>query len=101
MSVPNGFSEIPKPDNKKVDEYWKPTKEGDSVQGKILEFSDGEFGKQIIIATSDNKTIMLPSHAALKSYYASLKVGDTIYVVFEKFYKTNKGTGQDYKVFKQ
>jgi len=72
-----GWQEVP-------DNFWSPEKEGESVEGVIVNIQKEEFGLRTTIETADKKQVILPSHKVLQSRLSSCKVGDMIKVIFEK-----------------
>ena len=78
------FEEVEK-GPEEIGRYWKPEKVGDSIEGNIYKFVDGDYGKQIDLyrgMTEDEEydLCQLPAHADLKRAYANLERGDYIKV---------------------
>ena len=78
------FKEVEK-GPEEVGRYWKPEKKGDSIEGNIYAFVDGEYGKQIDLYRGTDEDgnydlCQLPAHADLKRTYVNLEVGDYIRV---------------------
>lgn len=64
--------------------FWKPEKEGDILEGEIASINtEGKYGTQYGIKTSDGKIVNTPSHRVLQNRLASLKVGNKVRIVFE------------------
>lgn len=67
----------------KDSDFWKPEKEGDSVEGVIILMENNNFGLSVTIERNSKK-IILPSHSVLQNRLKNCKVGDVIKVIFEK-----------------
>ena len=83
---------------------WTPKNKGDFIQGMVIEVREGQYGKQITVKDANNVTYLTPSHKALQSRIADIKVNDIIKIEFQgqdlPKVKGQMGT-MLYKVFKQ
>ena len=96
------FKEVEK-GPEEVGRYWKPEKKGDSIEGNIYAFVDGEYGKQIDLyrgMTEDDEydLCQLPAHADLKRTYVNLEVGDFIRVEVAEVKERTDRKGNKYSV---
>ena len=78
------FKEVEK-GPEEIGRYWKPEKVGDSIEGNVYKFVDGDFGKQIdlyrgVLEDGEYDLCQLPAHADLKRVYVNLNIGDYIRV---------------------
>lgn len=65
--------------------YWKPTREGEWIQGFVEEFIKDGFGnKQILLRREDENgeaiKTTIPTHEDLKRYYGLIDIEDFIKV---------------------
>lgn len=74
-------------------EYWSPIKEGESIEGELIDIVVGNFGKQYVIKNQDTgKIIVTPSHKVLQNQMATVKVGEIVKIEFtEEIPATVKG----------
>lgn len=82
--------------------FWKPEKEGDTLEGKIVEIRDGKFGKIFTIEKEDGSEIATPSHKMLQNRLGSRSKGDMVKIVYEgRDIPTVKGQNgmEKYKTF--
>jgi hypothetical protein len=65
--------------------YWKPTQIGQTLEGEIVEITEGEYnGKQLgdvlIIITPEGDEKETPAHRDLQEYIPQLMEGDKILI---------------------
>lgn len=73
-------------------DFWNPEKEGEMIEGEIIDIITGSFGLQYIIQLSDKTTIMTPSHKMLQSKLVKCNKGDYVKIQFsEEIEPTKKG----------
>jgi len=63
-------------------DFWTPEKIGDELVGKLVERTEGQYGLQFTIQTSDGKSIKLPSHKVLQARLSELALGIMVRIVF-------------------
>ena len=74
---------------------WKPTEEGDALEGEIVHIDDsGVYGLTVRIEKADGSQVNTPFHRALQNRLrtANLKIGDTIAIVYTHSEKSKKGS---------
>jgi hypothetical protein len=64
--------------------FWKPEKENEEIEGVVISKETGDYGLKVILETSPNNFITLPSHKVLQSRLQQVAIGDKIKVVFLK-----------------
>lgn len=82
---------------------WTPDKEGQELEGKVIDVLDGNFGKQYVIKKDDGQVISTPSHAFLQVLMRGILEGDTVKIVYKGTKPaTTKGHSPSnvYEVFK-
>ena len=67
----------------KGSDIWLPEKEGDMLEGVVLEITQGNYGTQLVVETADKKIMRTPSHKVLQSALPTITKGDQIRIVFE------------------
>ncbi len=80
-------------------EFWKPSKEGEAVEGIVKGELNGDYGRQLKILQKDNKEVITPSHAILQNQLSEVKTGDDVRIVFIGTKPTPKGEAKNYEVF--
>lgn len=100
-STLDGYDEIPKPEGLKDVVWWKPVTPMENLSGVVQSIEEGQYGKFMLIKQESGNVCGTPSHKALQAYIPLCNVGDFVKIVFERFYKTKQGTGQDYKLYKK
>jgi len=63
--------------------FWTPEKDGDELEGKVIEVIEGNFGKQYIIETEKDGLMTTPSHALIQVGLRKAKVDDKVKIVFK------------------
>lgn len=81
-------------------DYWKPTQTGESIEGKIVAFPEGEYGEQILLKTEDGAEIELPAHRDLQSKQKYLQEKEYIKVTLTGFKKSNNPKFNDKPLYK-
>lgn len=82
-------------------EYWTPENVGDSIVGILSRTYDGTFGKQYVLETEGQDTV-LPSHAILSGLMSKVPIGVFVRVVYEGVTpskKVGQSPTKQYKVF--
>jgi len=75
-----------------TDNFWAPAKEGEIIEGDVLDIISGSFGNQHILKLDDKTTIMTPSHKILQSKLAQVKIGDYVRITYvDETESTKKG----------
>jgi hypothetical protein len=62
--------------------YWKPEKEGDVIEGELLESFEGTYGTGYRIKVGE-KTITIPSYKALISRLSDVAIGSLVRITFK------------------
>jgi hypothetical protein len=81
-------------------DYWKPSVEGDNIEGTIIEFKDGTYGEQIVLQLEDESLVELPSHKNIMNKYKGLYENDYIRVTLTGFKKSNDPDFNDTPLYK-
>ena len=68
--------EIPKGD------FWKPSKEGETLEGTVLEKVEGKFGVQVTLKLADGSEMKTPSHKVLQTRLRNKEIGQLIRIVY-------------------
>jgi len=63
-------------------DFWKPTKEGETLEGTVLEKKQGNFGLQITLKLADGSEVKTPSHKVLQNRLANKEVGQMLRIVY-------------------
>lgn len=62
---------------------WIPEKEGEVLEGEIINENEGAYGKQFNVKRQDGSEILTPSHKVLQAKIDSLTTGDRIRITFK------------------
>lgn len=81
-------------------DYWKPTQEGESIEGTIVAFPEGQYGEQILLKLEDGREIELPAHKDLQSKMGDLYEKDYIRVTLSGFKKASDPKYNDKPLYK-
>lgn len=65
-----------------ADEFWKPEKKGDVLEGVLDSSYTGQFGKTFLVATKNGKKIGTPSHAVLQNVLERVLPGDRVRITY-------------------
>jgi len=64
-------------------EFWKPTEEGQYLQGEIKEIDkEGTYGYQYTIETIQGKVFITPSHRVLQNRMRKVEKGDIVRIEY-------------------
>lgn len=81
-------------------EMWKPEKEGDTLQGVVIDIEKNQYGNSYVITTEDGEEFKTPAHKILQKLMEDIKKGQVVKIEFKEEKDTNKGNPlQIYKVF--
>lgn len=79
---------------------WKPEKEGDSIEGEVIEFTKGLYSdRQPSIKAPSGDLFAIPSHTVLENKMTVIEVGDYVKITYLGEVEGKKG-GNTYKDFK-
>jgi hypothetical protein len=81
-------------------DYWKPTQIGESIEGTIVKFTEGNYGPQIVLKLEDEREIELPSHKHIVNKIAELYEQDYIKVTLTDIKKSNDPDYNDTPIYK-
>ncbi len=70
-------------EEQKGSEFWMPKESGESLEGKVIQIFQGNYGNLYIIEKDDGNRIVTPSHKLLQSRLQKVKEGDVVKVVYE------------------
>lgn len=64
--------------------FWKPTKEGEALEGEIIDISESTFEgkKTYLIRTKNGDEVPTPVHEVLCNRMKSTKKGDTVRIEY-------------------
>lgn len=92
-------------------EMWMPEKEGDQLEGVVIQKEDGLYGLQLRLETSPGVTQITPSHKVLQARLDSINIGDRIRITYKgeeppsikgnnptKIYKVERDEPEEIKV---
>lgn len=81
--------------------FWKPEKEKEFIEGKVIEINKSEFGKSITVMSKEGVEYVTPSHRQLQSLTRNLKLNDLVKIVFvKKEVNADKNDTFVYEVYK-
>lgn len=91
-------------EEKENSDFWMPTKQGEAIEGTIVDVMNGKYGRQLVIEGIDKKQYITPAHKVLQQKLSNKIVGNRIKIVFDgqqlPSVKGEKGA-MIYKVFRQ
>ena len=64
-------------------DLWLPEKEGDLLEGVVVDIVEGTYGTQLVVETDEKKLLRTPSHKLLQSKLSGVKRGDQVRLLFE------------------
>jgi hypothetical protein len=63
-------------------EFWKPAKEGESIEGVVVDKKQGNFGLQLTLQLADGSEVKTPSHKVLQNRLQNKEVGQILKLVY-------------------
>lgn len=63
--------------------YWNPENDGDELVGEVTEMTSGIYGSRWTVKNDDGEELLTPSHKVLQSRMSSVKVGETVKIIFK------------------
>lgn len=64
-------------------EFWKPEKEGESIEGVLTDKWEGQYGWTASIRQDDGSVLLTPSNAFLQTLIKQVPVGDQVLITYQ------------------
>ena len=84
-------------------EIWLPEREGEVLEGEIVEIREGEYGIYAMVKEKASGLLLrTPAHKLLQSKLSKLSKGDYIRIIYQGSIRTISGRrAENYKVLKR
>ena len=84
-------------------EIWLPEREGEILEGEIVEIREGEYGIYAMVKEKTSGLLLrTPAHKLLQSKLNRLSEGDYIRIIYQGSIRTTSGRrAENYKVLKR
>jgi len=81
-------------------DFWSP-EIGDEIEGDVIDYFKGSYGKQAMIELDNGDKIVMPNHTMLNGLLRNVVVGDRVKVVLLSETPTEKGKSplKNYEVY--
>lgn len=64
-------------------ELWLPDNIGEFIEGEVIEFRQGQYGKQVVIQDAKARIHVTPSHKVLQSRITHWVLGDKVKITYK------------------